>query len=187
MTRYVNDHTSQYDASATPITRSADLAPRFWSKVDQRGPDECWPWIGGKSSRGYGYIKVGGRHVGAHRVLLMLQGTELGAGAFACHTCDNPGCVNPRHVYAGDATSNNRDTVRRGRTNQGGAVAERKAASMREAWAVGRRQRHVYRVTCKRGHSMADAYLTRSTDPSRPVHRRCRPCALAYERAKRAA
>lgn len=42
------------------------VAERFWAKVDKTG--DCWEWTGGRSSEGYGTIKVDGRTQGAHRV-----------------------------------------------------------------------------------------------------------------------
>jgi len=33
---------------------------RYWSKVDVRGLDECWPWIGLITRKGYGFFSVGG-------------------------------------------------------------------------------------------------------------------------------
>lgn len=40
---------------------------RFWSHVDRRGPDECWPWTAYKDRWGYGYFRVEGRLRPVHR------------------------------------------------------------------------------------------------------------------------
>src|SRR5574337_584477 len=37
-------------------TRHHELATKFWALVDKRGPDECWPWLGNRTSGGYGYM-----------------------------------------------------------------------------------------------------------------------------------
>lgn len=61
---------------------------------------------------------VDGRKVSlrATRVSLELAlGRPLAPGLYACHTCDNPPCVNPVHLYEGTATRNMRDAVERRR------------------------------------------------------------------------
>lgn len=87
---------------------------RFWSKVDKRGPDECWPWTGGKFWDGYGWFSVAGAKKKAHRVSFFLQ---HGRWPEPCclHRCDNPGCVNPVHLFEGTHTDNMRDRERKGR------------------------------------------------------------------------
>ena len=96
-----------------------DFLARFWSKVDQRGPDDCWPWTGARSAKGYGRIGVtiDGRKAGiiASRFSFLIYYGPLPPGMMACHTCDNPPCVNPAHLFAGTAQTNAQDMVAKGR------------------------------------------------------------------------
>jgi hypothetical protein len=87
----------------------------FWAKADKSGgPTACWPWMGKRSRDNYGVAYNGG-HVLAHRVAFAIA-TGLDAGdRFVLHTCDNPPCVNPAHLYAGTALDNARDRDARGR------------------------------------------------------------------------
>lgn len=102
------------DANQPPKYIVRDNETRYWSKVDKRGPNECWPWIGGRSRLGYGIFSF--REDGedwqqpAGRWLLgYLRGTPLEQGEEACHHCDNPPCVNPAHLYVGSHADNMRD------------------------------------------------------------------------------
>lgn len=86
----------------------------FWSKVDRGDDDECWEWQAAKNGEGYGYYWFEGKNFRAHRVALALSGVDV-EGYCALHHCDNPSCVNPSHLYAGDKSDNARDAFERGR------------------------------------------------------------------------
>ena len=98
-----------------------EYARRFWSRVAIGGPDECWEWQGAyfitpnRDGKRYGRINSGGRFLKAHREAYRLHHGELPDDAFICHTCNNPACVNPAHLYAGDAASNVKDMYSSGR------------------------------------------------------------------------
>jgi hypothetical protein len=91
---------------------------RFWSKVDMRTPEECWPWQASLHPSGYGRFKIASyTTVSASRTALIIKTRAEPEGLFACHTCDNPICCNPAHLYWGTHSDNMRDKVARGRCN----------------------------------------------------------------------
>lgn len=96
----------------------ANFRARFWSYIDKRGPAECWPWTGYKHAGfGYGMISIAGQKamLYSHRVALEIAGVVIPEGMGALHTCDNPPCCNPAHLYPGTQKDNVRDMVERGR------------------------------------------------------------------------
>lgn len=99
-------------------------AERFWSHVDKSG--DCWIWLGAKDENGYGKVGAGdGRRATllAHRVSWELVNGHISDGLFCLHRCDNPPCVNPKHLFLGTQRINIEDMVRKGRqrtnTNKG--------------------------------------------------------------------
>lgn len=93
------------------------MPERFWSKVDtSAGLFECWPWTGGSDEHGRGTFRLDGRVRNAPAVALELAlGRVLQPGMSALHTCDNPPCCNPAHLYEGTQQQNIADMVARGR------------------------------------------------------------------------
>lgn len=74
---------------------------RFWDKVDRRGDDECWPWLGRLNADGYGEFDISDRHMGAHRVAYkLIKGSlpDFANGIELDHLCRRRDCVNPRHL-----------------------------------------------------------------------------------------
>jgi hypothetical protein len=73
-----------------------DDETRLWSKVDASG--DCWEWLGGKSSNGYGKFKRKGRTLVAHRVVWETLVGTIPDGLTLDHLCRNRACVNPDHL-----------------------------------------------------------------------------------------
>ena len=93
---------------------------RFWAKVDRSGgPDACWIWTGGRKGRGYGEFYKDHRLLGAHRVAWELAIGPIPNGLDCLHSCDNPPCCNPAHLFLGTQADNNADMVAKGRDARG--------------------------------------------------------------------
>lgn len=120
------------------------ISVRFWSKVDKRSPDECWPWTGHCVPGGYGNFRHGStldgtrRKTNAHRMAWTLAFGEPAAGMFVMHGCDNRACCNPAHLRLGTHADNMRDMVSKGRSLRGERHYASKIADADRETAVSR-------------------------------------------------
>lgn len=95
------------------------IAPHlyFWKYADRRGDDECWPWLGVRDNHGYGRVNFMTTAIKAHRVSYEMRHGPIPDGLVIRHSCDNPNCVNPKHLSTGTQSQNMKDASSRGRLN----------------------------------------------------------------------
>jgi HNH endonuclease len=100
-------------------SRWTPASERFWYRV-KRGPaDACWMWIGGNNGR-YGVLgrgRQGDGQIYAHRLSYEMHVGPIPVGLDVMHSCDEPLCVNPKHLSVGTRLENTADMVRKGRAS----------------------------------------------------------------------
>lgn len=99
---------------------------RFWSKVAfTANPNCCWEWQGNKRRNGYGRFSLtvsAQKDISliAPRVAYFLNYNEQPLKQSVLHTCDNPTCVNPKHLFLGTHKENTDDMMKKGRLLKSG-------------------------------------------------------------------
>lgn len=149
-----------------PFPEEPQVKQRFWAKVNVGADTECWPWTAYRGLAGYGQFAFHRRRLEqAHRVAWQLTYGPIPPGLFICHRCDNPPCVNPRHLFLGTRTDNVRDMWSKGRAYGGPQIMAAK-------------------VECKHGH----AFTAENTHHNRKTGaRECRACHRQRETIRRQA
>ena len=122
----------------SPVCNNKQCQSKRWDKPTRRAAPEteirsieqlkshvtvtttgCWEWNHGRTSHGYGLALLDGRRVMIHRVVwFILKGSYPPREVLSCHSCDNPPCCNPDHLFQGDYSDNMRDCVDKGRHTQ---------------------------------------------------------------------
>ena len=108
-----------HNSLESAIRKSASFDADFWLRVEKRGADECWPWLGRCSPSGYGRARWLAKSEYAHRVAYRLAVGPIADDLFVIHSCDNPPCCNPLHLRLATAGENMRDRDRKGRSRYG--------------------------------------------------------------------
>lgn len=91
------------------------LKERLLKGYEEDQTTGCWNWIKYRDRDGYGNIAVKSKPMQAHRASYQVFVGPLEPSLFICHTCDNPSCINPDHLYQGTHKQNQKDKQNRQR------------------------------------------------------------------------
>lgn len=122
-------------------------------------PTGCWVYQGGLNQLGYAEASFNGKKWMVHRFMYWHLKGPFDKSLDCCHTCDNPSCVNPDHIWLGTPTDNSRDCVQK------------------------RRHHNTVKTHCPRGHAYSEHGMAHQSNPR---WRKCRTCeGQRWQRMKR--
>lgn len=100
-----------------PIKKQKYLSIKemFEDKFIKGNKEECWLWLKSTNVHGYGRMRWKNTTYLAHRLSYELYFSEFDKSLCVCHTCDNPSCVNPSHLFLGSHKENMLDRDKKGR------------------------------------------------------------------------
>ena len=124
---------------------------RFLAKVlvQQSG---CHEWQSTFHRDGYGKFWFNGGQIQAHRMAWLIHRGDIPEGQWVLHRCDNRKCVNPEHLYLGDAKQNSQDRTTRLRYKC--RLSAEAVANIRRMYATGlySQTRLASDFGCQQGH-----------------------------------
>lgn len=139
--------------AAFESTNDMDIAGRLKHYSVPNPANGCIEWVGSKCN-GYGVLGTKDSFVVAHRAAWSLanDGADIPEGMFVCHRCDNPKCINPKHLFLGTPKDNSQDMSAKGRSTRG----ERSASALltpEQVLAIRQDQRSQRRIAVDYGVS----------------------------------
>lgn len=105
----------------TKAELTPEIMKRFWLKVHiPNDITQCWEWLAYKNKKGYGKFSLyHGCMIYATRISYIYYYGDIDSQLNLCHHCDNPGCVNPNHLFLGTQYDNLQDMVNKNRSCKG--------------------------------------------------------------------
>lgn len=117
---WMHQSPSRYCSRVCYRNRFGTVEERFWSHVDTSNTDGCWPWTAGRRrANWYGNFSINGRTFSAHRVAYEITYGPIPDDLYCCHSCDEPLCCRPDHLWLGTNRQNTQDRHAKGRDASG--------------------------------------------------------------------
>lgn len=150
----------KFKRSLPPDADRDAIMAKLMSRTDKQ-ENGCWLWTGCKSDFGYGQITIKGQRWIVTRLMCVLRHGEIPLKRYVCHTCDQPACLNPEHLFIGTMSDNIQDCLKKGRNH------------------------HKRTTHCPRGHELAGDNVEWRPTAYGGTARHCRTCDKAKYRRKR--
>jgi hypothetical protein len=118
----------------------------IWERIDKKGEDECWEWMGPTTNDGYGRIGINRKYYSVHRLVYELTKGKIPNGKVVMHLCNNPPCCNPKHLRRGSIKDNvtqmyreNRDrhVIQEGELNNNSKLSVGEVIEIRKLYTIG--------------------------------------------------
>ncbi len=109
----------------------------------------CFLWTAATDPNGYGRIRVRGKTELAHRISYEQTHGYIPNGLNVLHKCDNPSCINPKHLFVGTHADNVKDKMSKCRQPKGenhyrSVLDRNKVIEIRHMWETsGKTQREI--------------------------------------------
>jgi len=142
-----------------------ELQKRFMMRVQMIPFHQCWEWDGPFRAGGYGSSSINAKADTAPRVSYRLFKGEIPPNTHVCHSCDNPACVRPDHLWLGSSSDNFWDAVQKHRGGTG--------------------QKNVRKQQCIHGHALSGGNLIVYTKANGRMMRQCRQCGRDVQKRRR--
>ena len=115
--------------------------------------NNCWVCTSHtKDLCGYPLMYIDGKLQTLSRYIYRTYKGEIPEGMYVLHTCDNPNCINPEHLYLGTQLDNMRDMVNKGRSVHrygkdnpmyNKKHTEQTRQKMKDAWVIRKQQKEI--------------------------------------------
>jgi hypothetical protein len=117
--------------------KKPNLLSDVWKHVDSsNGPDACWNWQKGRTSKGYGRFCLCSKMQKVHRLVWFIVHKVDPDSMDVLHACDNPSCCNPKHLFLGTKADNVKDRKSKSRPHGNKLGEDNWHAKIKQAEAI---------------------------------------------------
>ena len=136
---------------AMRLRQSGSLRDRFFARFVKL-ENGCWQWSAHSDKDGYGVLPGDRQNTRAHRLSYEIHNGQIPDGLIVCHHCDNPGCVNPDHLFVGTTKDNAQDALKKrrhyvGEKNGRSKLTEENVKEILESYLNGQQLANKFDVT----------------------------------------
>lgn len=152
-----------------PKATLENFQKRFEARYIPEPNTGCFLWLGNPINSGYGLISFRHHNELAHRAAWLFSNGPIPGNLWVLHKCDVKLCVNPRHLFLGTNSDNQKDAIQKG--VKVGVFYHHEKQKMKSC--------------CLRGHDLTPQNTFLQFKNGKPIGRKCRKCHADLERKRR--